>query len=109
MFFFYSSRDSNNNNENMNMNGKRLFRMINQLILAGSKYFNPTRSNTDEADSDLLSPPQDNAELMIEKLLQGDMTVDHVHPDIYLQLLQSIREKMSKETPAEFETVFANE
>ena len=72
--------------------------MINQLILAGSKYFNPTRSSTDDADSELSSPPQDKAEIMIEKLLQGDMTVDHVHPDIYLKLLQSIREKMSRDS-----------
>ena len=88
------------------MNGKRLFRMINQLILAGSKYFIPTRSNTDDEDSDLLSSPQ-QTEMMIEKLLQGDISVDSVPPDINLQLLQTIREKINEET--EFENVFAND
>ena len=90
----------------MNMNGKRLFRMINQLILAGSKYFIPTRSYTDDEDSDLLSSPQ-QTEMMIEKLLQGDISVDSVPPDINLQLLQTIREKINEET--EFENVFAND
>ena len=77
------------------MNGKRLFRMINQLILAGSEYFNPTRLSADDADSEVLpsSSPQQTEE-MIEKLLQGDMAVNHVPPDIYLYLLQTIREKI---------------
>ena len=79
----------------MNMNGKRLFRMINQLILAGSEYFIPTRPSADEADSNLLSSSSpDQTEKIIEKLLQGDMSVHHVPPDIYLHLLQTIREKM---------------
>ena len=69
--------------------------MINQLILAGSEYFNPTRSSTDDADSDVLSSssPQ-HTEEMIEKLLQGDMAVQNVPPDIYLHLLQTLREKI---------------
>ena len=92
----------------MNMNGKRLFRMINQLILAGSEYFNPTRSNTDgTAGSDSSSSPQ-QTEKLIEKLLEGDMSVHHIPPDIYLHLLRTIREKINKGTGAEFETVFAN-
>ena len=80
--------------------------MINQLILAGSKYFIPTRSNKDDEDSDLLSSPQ-QTEMMIEKLLQGDISVDSVPPDINLQLLQTIGEKINEET--EFENVFAND
>ena len=69
--------------------------MINQLILAGSKYFNPNRLSADEADSEVLpsSPPRQTEEI-IEKLLQGDMAVHHVPPDIYLHLLEAIREKI---------------
>ena len=81
--------------------------MINQLILAGSEYFNPSRSSTDEAGSDSSSSPQ-QTEKLIEKLLEGDMSVHHVPPDIYLQLLQTIREKISNDTGTEFEAVFAN-
>ena len=92
--FFTLPFNSNNNNENMNMNGKRLFRMINQLILAGSEYFNPTRSSTDDADSDVLSSSSQHTEEMIEKLLQGDMAVQNVPSDIYLHLLQTLREKI---------------
>ena len=69
--------------------------MINQLILAGSEYFNPTRSSTDDVDSEVLSSStQQHTEEMIEKLLQGDMAVHHVPPDIYLHLLQTLREKI---------------
>ena len=80
--------------------------MINQLIVAGSDYFSP--GTRDQANSD--KPTE--AEIIIERLLAGEMSVPDVPADLYLELLQTVRGKMITESESkdrhQVQTVFAN-
>ena len=73
--------------------------MINQLVLAGSHYFSPGTVATDQTNSAELTstdkPTQ--AEMILERLLAGEMSVQHVPADVYLDLLQTLRGKMTAE------------
>lgn len=73
--------------------------MINQLVLAGSHYFSPGSVATDQTNSvELISTDKPTqAEMILERLMAGEMSVQHVPADVYLDLLQTLREKMAAE------------
>ena len=90
----------------------QVFRMINQLILAGSDYFS-NAAKPDSVEPNISTDKPTQTEILIQKLLSGDMSVQNVPPDVNLQLLQTLEEKLSMpiktESKYHVQTVFAND
>ena len=68
--------------------------MINQLILAGAEYFSPA-SQTRQTDQGEPAESPTHTDIIIQNLLQGNMDVQQVPPDIYLNLLRTLEERIS--------------